>query len=728
MNKDFADIYREIENIDLVSVLNFRSLHVSADGMSLKDPPTISSLGANQSQLLDLYRYMFLARKTDEEIEKFMRKGLAMGKHLQCNGNEATAVGAGYALGENDWFAPAIRDLGAFLVRGISVYELLAQACGKADSPTKGWDSSLHFGSRKLKIVDFISHLGTMAPVVIGCTFAMKYKGIKGAALVFSGDAATSSGDIHESLNIASVFELPLVLVIENNQWGFGTPIQLQYRCPTLALRSYGYGRKVEGFWIDGTNVITVYGTVKEALRRAYKENKITIIEAVSMRMKGHSLADPFMTYVPEEQLKTWTEKDPIKTYKSFLVNGAIFSTKEIESVEKKVTSEVLDAALKVEKSSPPSSDNIGSRVFIESSERENQLATPPQEGRLIKYHTAISEAIKEEMDRDPNVYIIGEDVGISGGAFKITERLSEYFDGIKWPESWNQIKTLNRKRVIDAPLAEAGFVGLAIGSAFEGLIPIVEFQFADFASEAFKMIVNFAATQTARGFGSLPIVFRLPSGWTSGSSTYHSVNPESWFASTPGLKIVAPITSFDAKGLFKAAVRDQNPILYLEYKGYYRINPEQLSPELNTPMPDDDYVVPIGKARILKEGRGLTIVSYGSQVFRVLKAIQQIEKETSASIEIIDLRTIVPYDKECIFNSVIKTSKALVTCEAPRTGCFGQTIVADIQQNCFEYLDGPVILVARADTPVPFAKTLEEAHLPTTEKLVTAIRKILEY
>lgn len=731
MDKNFTDIYREIEDIDPISGLDSQSLHVSAEGMAWKDPPTVNSLGISRPQLRDLYYYMFLARKTDDELEKLMRKGLATGKHLSCTGNEATAVGAAYALGVNDWFAPAIRDLGAFLIRGISVYDIFAQACGKADSPTKGWDGSLHLGDRKSRIVGLISHLGTMTPVVSGCAFAMKYyKGIRGAVLAFSGDGATSSGDIHEALNIASVLELPLVLVVENNQWGFGTPVQLQFRCPTIAMRSYGYGRKVEGFWIDGTNVITVYGTVKEALRRAYKENKITIIEAVSMRMKGHSLADPFTTYVPEEQLKAWEKKDPIKIFRSFLLEKDFFSEEEIQEIEQEALSETNDAALRVEKSpQPEANDNdIESQVFIESLKYSNELLVPPEKGRIITYHAAISEAIREEMERDPYIYVIGEDIGLSGGAFKITKGLSEHFDGIKWPESWNQIKTLHQRRVIDAPLAEAGFVGLALGSIFEGLIPIVEFQFADFSSEAFKMIVNYTATQTARGFGPLPIVFRMPSGWTSGTSAFHSVNPESWFASTPGLKIVAPITSFDAKGLLKASVRDGNPVLYLEYKGYYRINPEWLPSELNTPVPEKDYVVPIGKAKVLKEGTDLTVVSYGSQVFRALEAAHQIEKETGALIEVIDLRTIVPYDKECVFNSVKRTSKALVTCEAPRTGCFGQTVVADIQQNCFKYLDGPVALVAGADTLVPFAKTLEEAHLPTAKKLVVAIRELLSY
>ena len=281
---------------------------------------------------------------------------------------------------------------------------------------------------------------------------------------------------------------------------------------------------------------------------------------------------------------------------------------------------------------------------------------------------------------------------------------------------------------MIDAPLAESGFTGLALGAVLNGLRAVVEFQYADFASEAFKMIVNYAATQTVRRMGPVPIVFRLPSGWAPNTSIYHSVNPESWFASTPGLKIVAPITAYDAKGLLKAAIRDDNPVLFLEYKAHYRTAPARLPGELNLPVPGEDYVVPIGAARVVREGSDLTLISYGSQVMRAVAAADQVEREDGASIEIIDLRTLIPYDRDAVRQSVEKTSRALVTCEAPRTGSFGNTIVTDIVRSSFEHLDAPVTLVAAADTPVPFAPGLEAAHLPTAAKLVAAIRELLTY
>jgi pyruvate/2-oxoglutarate/acetoin dehydrogenase E1 component len=318
--------------------------------------------------------------------------------------------------------------------------------------------------------------------------------------------------------------------------------------------------------------------------------------------------------------------------------------------------------------------------------------------------------------------------LAFSDGAFKITEGLSKHFDGIEWRDFWNTSERFPQRRVIDAPIAEAGFCGLALGACLAGLKAVVEFQYADFSSEAFKMIVNYAATQTVRKMGPVPIVFRLPSGWAPSTSLYHSVNPESWFASTPGLKIVAPITAFDAKGLLKMAIRDGNPVLFLEYKLYYRSVPGRLPKELGGPVPNTDYTVPIGVARILRQGCDLTVVSYGSQVLRALEAATIVRESDGASIEVIDLRTLVPHDRDCVNRSVQKTNRALVTCEAPRTGSFGNTIVTEIIRDCFEYLDAPVLLVAAADTPVPFAPGLEAAHLPTTGKLVTAIRELLAY
>ena len=726
VSSTLSDIYTELEQVDVTRDLNQKSLHISTSGLLWKPAPVLDNF--SKEQLLEFYYYMSLTRAADIEILKMSRKGIALGKHLPCTGNEATAVGATSALKSDDWATLAIRDLGAFLVRGVPTSRVIAQACGRMEGLSGGWDGSLHMGFLPKRIIGLISHLGTLIPIATGCAFGEKYQNNNNVALAFVGDGTMSTGDVHEALNIAAVSKLPVVLVIENNQWAFGTPNRLEHAVPTLALRALSYGQNVESYWIDGTNVVTVFDTVNKAVERARGTNTVTIIETVSMRMEGHSLADPFKTYVPAEQLATWQEKDPIITFRDRLLKQRIASADELKKIDTRIVQEVREAALTTEKSPGPDDSNIEAKVFAVSTTDSHEQPQPPSEGTYLTYHQAIRDALQEELDRDPNTYMIGEDIGVSNGAFKITDGFSKRYDKLDWDQLLKD-KTLpgEQRRIIDSPIAEAGFCGLALGSAHTGLRPIVEFQYADFSSEAFKMIVNYAATQNSRDMGPLPIVFRFPSGWATSTSMYHSVNPESWFASTPGLKIVAPITAFDAKGLLKAAVRDDNPVLYFEYKNYYRIKPERLPTELNLPIPDDDYIVPIGKARVIKTGKDLTIISYGSQVLRAIEAAHELEKKTGASVEVIDLRTLLPLDMETIETSVKNTSRALVTCEAPRTGSFGMVVVTEIIRTCFDYLDAPVELVAAANTPVPFAPALENAHLPTVEKIVLKGTKILE-
>lgn len=716
-----SDLARELREVDWA--LEQRSLRVSLDTVAWEPVPSIEAMP--RERLLTFYYQMALTRSVDREIVKLSRKGLALGKHLMCTGNEATAVGAAAAARPTDWLTLAIRDLGAYLVRGITPTQILAQACGRVNGLTGGVDGSLHMGSRPARVLGLVSHLGTLIPVGAGCAFASRYVGSDDAVVSFSGDGATSTGDFHEGLNIASVLEVPLVIVIENNQWAFGTPTRLQYATPTLAFRALSYGPKVEGYCVDGTNVVTVFETVQRALERARQDGIISIIEAMSMRLEGHSLADPFRTYVPAEQLAHWHAKDPITLYRERLLASGVLSSVELDEVDRRIRAEVMSAALEAEAGDTPRPDALRERVFVGATHSADECVTPPNTGSRVPYYQAIQSALCDEMDRDDTLFLIGEDVGISNGAFKISEGLSSRYDGIDWSTVWNTKVPVRQRRVIDAPIAEAGFTGLALGAVLNGLRAVVEFQYADFASEAFKMIVNFAATETARGLGPIPIVFRLPSGWAPNTSIYHSANPESWFASTPGLKIVAPVTAFDAKGLLKAAIRDNNPVLFLEYKALYRTRPERLPAELNLPVPDGDYIVPIGKARLVRTGADLSLITYGSQVVRAMEAAAIVDREDGISVEVIDLRTIVPYDRGTVHESVRKTSKALVTCEAQVTGCFGNTLVADIAMGDFEHLDAPVQLLAAADTPVPFAPALEDTHLPTVAKLVGAIRSL---
>lgn len=715
----------ELEDLDVTRDLTDRVLRVSWKAVSW-EPAPVPSL--SRAKLRDLYYYMALTRAVDHEIVKLSRKGIAFGKHLLCSGMEASAVGAASALTGDEWMTVAIRDLGAFLVRGVTPAQVLAQACGRTNGLTNGWDGSLHMGSRAARIAGLVSHLGTLVPVAAGCAFAEIYRGSDTPALTLLGEGATSTGDFHEALNIASVMRLPLVVLIENNQWAFGTPTRLQYAAPSLVVRALGYGIGVEGYLIDGTNVLTVFETVRTALERARRHRTMTIIEAACMRFEGHSLADPFRTYVPAEQLEFWKARDPISTFRQHLLERGLLSAEQLEQLHARIAAEVLEAAVAAEEGPRPTGSDIEEHVFVPSAVYGRALESALEGGTRITYHKAIGDALREELDANPDLFLIGEDIGISNGAFKITEGFSRKYDGIDWMDYWRTRQRFPQRRIIDAPLAEAGFTGLALGAVLNGLRAVIEFQYADFSSEAFKMIVNYAATQTVRGMGPVPVVFRMPSGWAPNTSIYHSVNPETWFASTPGLKIVAPTTAFDAKGLLKAAIRDGNPVLFLEYKAHYRVPPERLPYELNLAVPNGDYVVPIGKARVVTEGSDLSIITYGSQVVRALEAARHVAKDSGVSIEVIDLRTIVPFDRGAVVASVRKTSRALVTCEAPQTGSFGNTLVTEIVQGCFDHLDAPVKLVAAADTPVPFAPELEAAHLPLAPKLVAAIRDVLSY
>lgn len=723
---DFASFYREIQTIIESNPVhgfdNVSAYFSVAEGRFLwsdapEDPQT---LGLNKNECLNLYYWMRMTRVVDEKITVLYKQGKAFGKHLLCTGNEATAVGAAYALKfkEHDWACMAIRDLGAFLVGGMAPEQIIAQPCGKANSPTHGWDASLHMSAPAKHLIGLISHLGTMPCIATGLAFAEEYRNTNGVVLAFSGDGATSTGSFHEALNIAAVRKLPLVVVIENNQLAFGTPPHLQYALPSLALRDTKYSTRMEGYVIDGTNILAVYETVKNAISRARTERIISIIDARTMRMKGHSLADPYENYVPAEQLRQWEEKDPIASYKKLLLSKGVATESELNAIDEIAREEVDDAAETALASPEPDAANMEQKIYsVPKPHQRPLLLEPPMEGRRIKYGEAISEAMRELMEQDPDIFLLGEDIGVMGGAFGITKGFLERF---------------GPKRVIDTPIAETGFCGLAAGAALQGLRPIVEFQFADFASEAYKMIVNFYATHAVRGIGAIPVVLRMPAGCTTkNSGMCHSANVESWFAGIPGLKIVAPITAFDAKGLLKSAIYYNNPVVFLEYKEYYRAKPgsDLLPPELNTPLPDGDYCVPFGKARVLKAGTDITLVSYGSQVFRALEAANILEQNDNLSVEVIDLRSLIPWDTESVMQSAQKTGRVVVTCEAPRTGCFGQTIAHEIQEQAFQrHLKIPVRLVAALDTPVPFAKILEDAHLPTAEKIAQAVREIMVF
>jgi len=457
----------ELADLDFSKDLKGRSLRIFAGGAVWEKQSEIERY--SKAQLLDFYYFLSLTRAVDLEIVKLSRKGLALGKSPRCLGNEATAVGASLCLRPNEWSTLAIRDLGAFLVRGISVSQILTQACGRADGLTGGWDGNMHMGSRSVHVAGLVSHLGTLVCTATGCAFAEKYRNSENAVLAFVGDGATSTGNFHEALNIASVLHLPMVVVIENNQWAFGTPNKLQFAAPTLALRALGYGPDVEGRLVDGTDVLAVHEVVSVAMERARTERKMTIIEAVTMRMDGHTLSDPFTRYVPSEQLAIWRQKDPLDIFTKTLLLSGMADKSELSEIDQRIGREILKAALLAEASPLPDPSNLSNKVFTKSPVHDNALSTPTGVGSKITYHRAIHDALEEELARDNDLFLIGEDIGISDGAFKITEGLSRKFDGLDWQKYWKDGEPFVQRRVIDAPLGESGFTGLAIGAVICG-------------------------------------------------------------------------------------------------------------------------------------------------------------------------------------------------------------------------------------------------------------------
>ncbi|MES2621234.1 MAG: dehydrogenase E1 component subunit alpha/beta [Bacteroidota bacterium] len=651
----------------------------------------------SNEELISLYKLILKPRVIEERMLKLLRQG-RVSKWFSGIGQEAIAVGVTAALEEDEYVCPLHRNLGVFTTRNCSLQQLFEQFQGKAGGFSQGRERSFHFGTNQHHIVGMISHLGPQLCVGDGIALASKLKKEKKITVAFTGEGGTSEGDFHEACNIAAVWDLPIIILIENNGYGLSTPTSEQYRCKYLAERAIGYGMK--GLTIDGNNILEVYHTVKELGEKMRKKPFPVLLECMTFRMRGHEEASG-VKYVPKELLEEWEKKDPVMNYENWLMEEGIISPDYPDMLREEFDAEVraaFDAADKQPEVTPST-----------EKEMEDLYAPPavqirnPQSAirNNLRFVDAISEGLKQSMQQHPNLVIMGQDVAEYGGVFKITEGFVEQF---------------GKERVRNTPICESGVLSAALGLSIKGMKAVVEMQFADFVSTGFNPIVNNLAKSYWRWRQNADVVVRMPTGGGVGAGPFHSQSNEAWFFHVPGLKIVYPSSSFDAKGLLCAAIEDPNPVMYFEHKALYR--------SIEGEVPEDYYTLEIGKAKLIAEGEEVSIITYGAGVHWAMELVSQ---STNISADILDLRTLLPFDKEAIEATVKKTGKVLVLHEDTLIGGIGAEISAWITENFFEYLDAPVMRCASLDTPVPFAISLENNFL-AKGKLKSKLQELIAY
>lgn len=647
-------------------------------------------------ELVRLYNGMLKPRMIEEKMLVLLRQG-KISKWFSGIGQEAISVGVTQALKEEEYILPMHRNLGVFTTRNVPLYRLFAQWQGKQSGFTQGRDRSFHFGSQEHKIVGMISHLGPQLGVADGIALADMLRRKKRVTAVFTGEGATSEGDFHEALNVASVWNLPVLFCIENNGYGLSTPTREQYNCEDLADRAKGYG--MESRIIDGNNILEVYRKVSELCKAMRKRPRPILVEFKTFRMRGHEEASG-TKYVPEKLMKKWAKKDPISNYEQFLLSEGILSEGQIEAMKTEI-SEEINTNLKQAFDEPPVSSNETkelSDVYQDTLFEDIKIGEKSKNLRLVD---AISEGLEQSMFKHNELIIMGQDIADYGGVFKITEGFVEKF---------------GKSRVRNTPICESAIVSAAMGLSINGMKAVMEMQFADFVSSGFNPIVNYLAKVHYRWGQNADVVIRMPCGGGVGAGPFHSQTNEAWFTKTPGLKVVYPAFPDDAKGLLNTAINDPNPVLFFEHKGLYR--------SVYGEVPEDYYTLPLGKAKKLREGEDLTVVTYGAGVHW---AMEILENQSHIQVDLIDLRTLQPLDLETIFGSVQKTGKLIILQEDTLFGGIASDISAMVTENCFEFLDAPIKRVGSLETPVPFAKALEQNYLPK-HRFETALMELYAY
>ncbi len=659
-------------------------------------PAIFNRQNLTDAQLIDLYRSIVIPRTIEEKMLILLRQG-KISKWFSGIGQEGIAVGLTKALKKEDYILPLHRNLGVFTSREMPLKKLFSQWQGKATGYSQGRERSFHFGSPADRVIGMISHLGAMLPVADGLALASNLDNKDFIAVPFSGDGGTSEGDFHEALNVAAVWDLPVLFVIENNGYGLSTPTNEQYRCKQLAERAAGYG--IKGVTIDGNNILEVYHTVRQLAEEMRFNRKPILLECMTFRMRGHEEASG-TKYVPQELFEIWEKKDPVKNFEQYLIEQQVLTPESVGAIRleiKQWVNQEVEASFE-EPELVPNYEKEITEVYAPLA----QSLTPPlnTKTQTLRVVDAISNGLKEAMTKHPELVIMGQDVAEYGGVFKITDGFVAQF---------------GKDRVRNTPICESAIVGAGLGLSLAGKKAVVEMQFADFVTCGFNQIINNLAKNYYRWQHPADVVVRMPTGAGVGAGPFHSQSNESWFAHTPGLKVVYPAFPADAKGLLTTAILDPNPVIFFEHKLLYR--------SIQGEVPEGYYNLPLSKAAIVRTGTEAVIITYGMGVHWAISTVEALNVE----VEIVDLRTLLPWDKETVFASVKKCGKALVLYEDTETGAFGAEIAAKISEECFEYLDAPVMRLGSLDTPVPFNVELEKQFLASA-RLNDKLETLLSY
>jgi len=634
----------------------------------------------------------------EEKMLVLLRQG-KISKWFSGIGQEAISVGTTLALDPTEWIMPLHRNLGVFTSRNMPLHKLFKQWQGNQDGYSNGRERSFHFGTKEHFICGMISHLGPQLAIADGVSLAYQLRNEKKVSVAFTGDGGTSEGDFHEALNVAAVWNLPVIFIIENNGYGLSTPVNEQYKCEHLVDKAKGYG--IEGIRIDGNDVLAVYDTIKGVREYCINNQKPYLIECDTFRMRGHEEASG-TKYVPKELFEEWGRKDPIKKYEQFLLNEKVITEMQIADIRNELKQTIEQELAK---------GNDSAAIVVNTDVEVNDVYAPttinnqlllmdssPPTARLVD---AIAQGLEQSMEQHPNLILMGQDIAEYGGAFKITEGFVEKF---------------GKHRVRNTPLCESAIVGACLGLSLEGFKSVMEMQFADFATVGFNQIVNNLAKIHYRWGQNADVVIRMPTGGGVGAGPFHSQSNEAWFTHVPGLKVVYPSNPQDAKGLIIAAINDPNPVLFFEHKGLYR--------SISGPLPTNYYEVEIGKALLVEEGEDISIITYGAGVHW---AVEYQLANPEQSLYILDLRTLLPLDYEAIKQAVKKTGKVLLLHEDTLFGGIGGEISAWINEHCFEYLDAPIMRCGSLETPIPFNIELEKNFMAKS-RLASTIEKLLHY